>query len=299
MSQTDSEDLPSTSVSEAASDFGASLSRSVRDNPLPAALVGMGVAWLFFGGSKVKLFGNARSNHDLHEHRGRHSRDHETHDHMDFGPAPSRSRRDDGPSWTATTGAAVGRAGSSIADTASAAGSGVANAASTAASYGTDAAGSAYEGITRLATGAGGFASDLGSSAYDASYAATRAARRGADHLGHTLSDFFEDQPLALGVLGLAIGAGIAAALPATETESRLMGEASDDLKQKAVELASDGVEAASKLMSDTAAVVGDEASSQGLDKTAATDALKTVGDKLSTVAQAATEAVKKEVGAI
>ena len=40
-----------------------------------------------------------------------------------------------------------------------------------------------------------------------------------------SLSDLFRAQPLALGALGLAIGAGIAAALPSTEVEAEYFGE--------------------------------------------------------------------------
>lgn len=37
--------------------FMNSLSDAVRDNPLPAALIGMGVMWMFMGGSKMSLAG--------------------------------------------------------------------------------------------------------------------------------------------------------------------------------------------------------------------------------------------------
>ena len=36
--------------SSGAGDFGSNLGRAVRDNPLPVALIGIGVAWLAMGG---------------------------------------------------------------------------------------------------------------------------------------------------------------------------------------------------------------------------------------------------------
>jgi hypothetical protein len=71
-----------------------------------------------------------------------------------------------------------------------------------------------------------------------------------------SLSAAFSDHPLLLGALGMAIGAGIAAAFPATETEQRLMGDASvgaqegakalwKSAKRKTGEMAQRGMDAA------------------------------------------------------
>jgi hypothetical protein len=50
------------------------------------------------------------------------------------------------------------------------------------------------------------------------------------------LAELFKAQPLALGAVGLAIGAGIAAALPPSEVEAAYLGETSDTVKAKAAE---------------------------------------------------------------
>ena len=47
------------------------------------------------------------------------------------------------------------------------------------------------------------------------------------------IADTFEQQPLLLGAIGLAVGAGIAAALPGTAAENRLMGDTSDVVKSE------------------------------------------------------------------
>lgn len=52
------------------------------------------------------------------------------------------------------------------------------------------------------------------------------------------LATLFEEQPLVLGAIGLAIGAAIGAALPMTETEDSLMGSAAHRLRDSATDAA-------------------------------------------------------------
>lgn len=67
----------------------------------------------------------------------------------------------------------------------------------------------------------------------------------GIHHAGETLAGqkdrvmlgyhrMLEENPLALGAMGIAVGALLGAALPRTRTEDRVMGEARDDLVDKA-----------------------------------------------------------------
>ena len=52
------------------------------------------------------------------------------------------------------------------------------------------------------------------------------------------LRDTLERQPLLLGAIGVALGAGIAAAFPATALEKEVMGEAGASMKEKMQEVA-------------------------------------------------------------
>jgi hypothetical protein len=61
--------------------------------------------------------------------------------------------------------------------------------------------------------------------------------RRFSIPFGQICLIFFKAQPLALGAIGLAIGARIAAALPRTEMEADYLGETSDTVKAKATPL--------------------------------------------------------------
>jgi ElaB/YqjD/DUF883 family membrane-anchored ribosome-binding protein len=69
-------------------------------------------------------------------------------------------------------------------------------------------------------------------------------AVQGYNHLLH-------DNPLALGAIGIAVGALLGVALPTTEPESRLMGEASDTLADKARQAMQAGVDTARDTLQD------------------------------------------------
>lgn len=61
------------------------------------------------------------------------------------------------------------------------------------------------------------------------------------------------ENPLALGAIGIAVGALLGAALPSTEPENRLMGEASDRLAEKAKQAVQTGTEKARETIHDMA----------------------------------------------
>jgi ElaB/YqjD/DUF883 family membrane-anchored ribosome-binding protein len=86
-----------------------------------------------------------------------------------------------------------------------------------------------------------------------------------AGELGSQTRNAFEDlverNPLLVGGVGLAIGAFIAASLPPSNAENRMFGESSDNLKEKARETASQGVENAKNV---AAGLVGDVAAAAG-----------------------------------
>jgi hypothetical protein len=96
------------------------------------------------------------------------------------------------------------------------------------------------------------------------------------DDVRASMSDLLKSQPLAIGAVGLAIGAAIAAAFPTTKTETEYFGETSDFVKDKASTIAGEQVERATEVGKKVAEAVADEAQQQGLTvdglKAAATD---------------------------
>lgn len=128
-----------------------------------------------------------------------------------------------------------------------------------------DAAASIKSTITGAVADASSVVQEAGTSAYKTGSEALNSATEQATELGRkakdTLSDAFERNPLVVAGIGLAIGAFIASSLPVSDTENRVFGETSDDLKERAQRAAASGVEAAK----DLAGNVSSAAASQGV----------------------------------
>jgi hypothetical protein len=90
------------------------------------------------------------------------------------------------------------------------------------------------------------------------------------------LSDLFNRQPLLLGALGVAVGAGIAASIRTTAAEERAFGEASESVRGAVTEKA--------KALKEMADVAVNEAKAQGLTPKAVGEAFRMVGDKVAEV---------------
>ncbi|HSA68987.1 MAG TPA: DUF3618 domain-containing protein [Burkholderiales bacterium] len=89
-------------------------------------------------------------------------------------------------------------------------------------------------------------ASEAAHSAAESMHSMRERARGSMDYLVH-------EQPLALGAIGLAIGAVLGAAAPRTRQEERLMGEASRGLAEKAKDLAAQQLDKAQQAVKQVA----------------------------------------------
>ncbi|CAN7619092.1 DUF3618 domain-containing protein [Phenylobacterium sp. LjRoot219] len=93
-------------------------------------------------------------------------------------------------------------------------------------------------GARSAAAHAGEGLSSMAASTRDKASQAGREAQR-------TFLDALESEPLLIAGLGLVVGAAIGAALPATRTESQMMGETRDRMLERGKELAQAGMEKA------------------------------------------------------
>jgi hypothetical protein len=235
--------------------FLAALQNAVRENPVPAALIGMGSVWMFMGGGNVSLFGGS----------GRKSL---------FGTAAQGAQQVTGAVRQAGALGAhhIGQAAQAMAEPAWQAGTAAAatlgDAASRTAARATDAVSSGYQTTAETA-------SQTAETISNAATAAARTLHETTANWGggvqRNLADLLDRQPLMLGAIGLAIGAGIAASLPITDTEKRVMGDASASVRNKVSEKAAD-LTGQVKEIADAAL---DEARNQGITP-------KTVGENSS-----------------
>lgn len=94
---------------------------------------------------------------------------------------------------------------------------------------------------------------DASSRVRDSSRHAADSLRQGADRARGGFAQMLEEQPLAVGAIGIALGAMLAAAMPPTRREDELMGQASDQLTGKLRNKARDGYAQASAMGKDVA----------------------------------------------
>lgn len=85
------------------------------------------------------------------------------------------------------------------------------------------------------------------------------------DTVRDNLAELFRAQPLALGAIGLALGAGMAAALPNSDIEDSFLGQASETVKAQASEVASEQLEKVTAIANDAIDAASAEARKQGL----------------------------------
>jgi hypothetical protein len=240
------------------------LNAAIRDNPLAAGLIGAGLAWMLMGGAKG------------------------------FGVMAG-----------AATGAAKGAAGmaGSAAATAANAGSAMASSLSNAGSAGatrlTDTVSNVAGSVASLVPDisvpdtdrAFAAVSDAGAAVGDRFNAAAASGREYSAAIQSRLSESLEQQPLLLGAIGLAIGAGIASTFATTAVESELMGEQGSVAREKLQGLSDDVTDRAKQI----AAALKEEAKRQGLTPDAAKSAAVGIGEKVKTIAGAGRDSVAQQ----
>ena len=240
-----------TDISEAGSNFVRDLGEAARKNPLSAALIGMGVLWLFTGNRAAEKAGTP------------------------FQRTGNRIAEASGDTFEA--------ASSFLKSGASSIGSGITSAAESLQ----DSAGSAVKSVSSLGRENADVVSEYAASIPGAGADIFDTARS-------NLTELFRAQPLALGAIGLAIGAGIAAALPRSEVESDYLGEASDAVKTKAADFAAEQASRATAVAEDVMQAASEEAHNQGFTVDVAKAAAGDLSGKVGRIADAAGKGISK-----
>jgi gas vesicle protein len=108
-----------------------------------------------------------------------------------------------------------------------------------------------------------------------------------------TLVEAIESHPFVMGGVGLLVGAVIASALPVTHAENRLFGDTSDDIKNRARDIASEGLHVATAAAHDVYHESVSRAQEQGLSADVVRQTVKDVGEKVKDVVEQASEALE------
>lgn len=226
--------------SSSAGDFVQDLGDAVRENPVSAALIGMGLIWLITGAGNPLTRAQKLAR---------------------------RTGMDRLPNVAAD-------AFSSSRDAVSSGLDAVSDGASSLASRASD-------GVQKLGA-LGSSAPERGSELYSS--------------LKDNLSDLFDRQPLFLGAVGIALGAGIAASLPSTDFEADLLGETSDDFRQTASRFVSEQKDNATDLAYGIATAAQEEAKAQGLTVDGLQGAASDTLHKVQNIAAAVSDSVKERL---
>ncbi len=242
-----------TEVMERRSSFVRDLGEAARENPVSAALIGIGVLWLFGGGALAIARGTA-----------------------------DRTPADD---WMPNPAGGRSRARSAAMDSGARLGANVTSATERLKAN----ASAAIEDTSRFGREQASTVSQYARSIPDSGVEMVSSFRS-------SLTDLFEAQPLALGAIGLAIGAGIAAAVPVTKTESEYLGEASDTFREKAKQFADEQSTRAADVAQQAFKAAAEETQRQGLTVKGAKSAADEVSKKVGRVADAASKGASERM---
>ena len=224
-----------STAGETALDTGSDLVGLIRANPIPAALVGLGLGWLYMNRSSGGP-----------DYRA-HSRDHYRYPpEYRYGGTSGASAYGSGSYGSQTYGpGSYGSSGSEggVGDMARQAGSQVSDLASSV----TGQAGDLASGVTEQV-------SDLAGAAMDRTMRAPGQIQR-----------MIEDNPLMTAALAASVGAAVGLALPPTQSEDQLVGQSRDKVMGKAQQATNDAIDKVQTIAEEVQHTAGREAQAQGL----------------------------------
>jgi ElaB/YqjD/DUF883 family membrane-anchored ribosome-binding protein len=153
-------------------------------------------------------------------------------------------------------------------------------------------ASSAMASSRDVAADAASAARSATSSATDAGLEAARDVRDKAseysNRAGKTLVDTIQENPLLVAGVGLLIGGLIASALPKSELEEELVGDAAAAAKRRASEAASKGFDAAKGVAGEILENVARQAGAEGLTPDKLDESARDLGRRVRRVAESA-----------
>jgi hypothetical protein len=181
---------------------------AIRDNPLAAALIGMGAMWMFMGGNRMSLAGG----------KGRRS--------------VIRAAARQGEELSHTAARAASRVGEAVSSAASSVGDTVSNTTHRMGEFAGRMTHSREDDDYRRSMMDRDDYEDYGSRRRIWNDDYSRNGESTVSRLQENFQDLFERHPMVLGLAGLALGAGIAASIPVTLKERETLGRANDALRQ-------------------------------------------------------------------
>ncbi len=214
------------------SDEPRGFSDMMRENPLPVALLGLGIGWLMIngmrGGMRQEERGPARS--------------------LGYGAPPTAGYGAAAPEYESTEYAGYG-AGVGAGEYGAEAGRGRFDEMRERAGHFTR---DARERATHYGQRARERAQEVAASTRQRMSSLGQGMRHGAGNVAERSAQTFREHPLMLGSMALLVGAAIGASLPRTRGENRLMGHTREEVVGRARDVSADALERAKRVATRT-----------------------------------------------
>ena len=213
--------------------LGSAIMGTIEQNPLPAALAAIGLGWLYLKRPKGAAQSSAPTAYPAY---------------------PAYLAYRDGQAGRPTVGDAAGSAAGAVGDAMNTVGEALGSAAGTVGNTVGSAAGAVGETVGGAAAGT-----------QDAAQGLVGEVQHQAQRLGSGFQTLAQENPLAVGVAGVAVGSLIGLLVPETQGERQLMGGARDTLLDKAAGTAQETMDKVGSVAQKAEGAAKDEAQAQGL----------------------------------
>jgi gas vesicle protein len=226
-----------------------SLGQTIRDNPLPVAVIGLGLGWLLLS-ERTRRDDYRMSGYDYRTGGYRYYEDTDQRGRMgearDTLRGPGSSIEHKAAEIKFRAGEAAQNIGSTISETAQRVGESISDTAQRAGESISDKAHQVGESVSDRAETVQGRAGDVAMRTREEGerlrHEAQWRSQMAMDRTRQTFRNTMDENPLALGAVLAIAGAAIGAAIPTSDYENRLMGETRDRLLDEAKERAQDVV---------------------------------------------------------
>ncbi len=264
-------------------ELGRSISRTVGRNPAAIVLVGVGLAWLFLGHDRNR-FGHAKKQQADQKP-----------DHLDASAKSAKLKQQKMLTDRPSNGLSNGVMGAAR-NGASAVGTAISDAAHSVDHAAPDLTERVSDGLDTLSDDAKAGMVSVKRAAHEARRSSEAMMNKGARAASH----FFNEQPLVVGALAMALGAAIGGILPHSKIEDDAMGNSSDHLFAGAQVMFREERDKAIATLKVAAADVKNEVSGVGSDLADLLPDGKTVGNVIvDRVSDAATRVFDHATGKV
>jgi hypothetical protein len=229
--------------------LGSAIMGTIEQNPLPAALAAIGLGWLYLKRPKGAAQSSAPTAYPAY-------RD---------GQAGRPTVGDAAGSAAGAVGDAAGSAGGAVGDAMSTVGETLGSAAGTVGNTVGSAAGTVGNTVGSAAGAVGETVGGAAAGTQDAAQGLVAEVQHQAQRLGSGFQTLAQENPLAVGVAGVAVGSLIGLLVPETQGERQLMGGARDTLLDKAAGTAQETMDKVGSVAQKAEGAAKDEAQAQGL----------------------------------